>query len=325
MPTTPDVCRHCGYSQPTDAATCPGCGRAHPLVRREAPRRIPVLASHLGLVEPAHQARRVLVVAGWLAAAFGLAAAVRFALSFDDVAAEFGDSTPGRVTDVTEALGWSLVLAALVAAGLLGVWARRSLANLPALHLDEDWRSAWSLGGWVLPGRGAELARRRVDRQWRDTSTAVAPLPRPTNRRTFSRVPVSQVVHRWWALWLAVPALVGVLVVLVGESFEVASNHQTLELVAVGSAALAVAVVRSAYDVVGIVTVAQAHRAEALLRDRERAEATATARPEPEPLVVVDHEWEAAGYDPKTNRNHDEDEYDETDDLDDVYDLSKFF
>lgn len=325
MSTRHDVCRHCGYSQPTDAATCPGCGRPHLLVRREAPRRLPVIASHLGLVGPARRARWLLVLTGWLAAAFGIAAAARFALSFDDVAKEFADTTPARFTDVAESIGWAMVLTVLVAAGLLGDWVRRTLGNLAGLHLEEGWTSAWSLGGWLVPGRSAQLARRRVDLQWRDTSTAIAPLPRPSSRHAWTRTPMSQVVMRWWAMWLAVPALAGILVVLIGESFEVSSNHQTLELIAVGSSALMVAALRSAYDVIGIVTVAQAHRAEALLQERDRARATGTARPAPEPLVVVDHEWEAAGYDRDSHRNVDEDEFDEADNLDDVYDLSTYF
>jgi hypothetical protein len=201
---------------------------------------------------------------------------------------------------------------------------RRTLRNLRGLHLDEGWGTAWSLGGWGTPGRQAELRRRQVDLQWRDTSTAVAPLPRPTHRHTYSRVPVSQVVLRWWTLWLFVPAAVGILVVLIGETFEASSHGQTLELVAVGSAALLVAAVRSVYDVLGIVTVAQAHRAEALLRERDDALAKGTARVAPEPLVVVDHEWEEAGYDPKTHRNADDHSEDDAA-LDDVYDLSSYF
>jgi hypothetical protein len=198
------------------------------------------------------------------------------------------------------------------------------VANLTVLHLDVGWTSARSVGGWAKPGRAAVIERRRVDLQWRDTSTAVAPLPQST-RRHWSRVPVSQVVLRWWALWLAVPAVITMLVVLVGESVETAGEGQALELAAVAAAALLVVALRSAYDVLGIVTVAQAHRADALIRERDAAARTGSARPAPEPLVVSDHEWLAAGYDPKTHRNLDDDEYDEDDGIDDFYDLSTFF
>jgi hypothetical protein len=136
---------------------------------------------------------------------------------------------------------------------------------------------------------------------------------------------VSQVVLRWWALWLALPAVAALLVVIVGESVETASDGQALMLTGVAAAALLVVAIRSTYDVLGIVTVAQAHRAEALLRERDAAVRTGAPRPAPEPLVVSDHEWLAAGYDPKTHRNLDDDEYDEEDGIDDFYDLSTFF
>jgi hypothetical protein len=324
MPEQGNHCRHCGYSQPTDAATCPGCGRRHALVRREAPRQLPAIAGHLGLMGPARRSRWLLVITGWLAAAFAIAAATRFAFTFDDVAKEFADTTPGKVTDAMEGLGWAVVASLLVTVAVLSAWVHRSVANLPGLHLDEGWTSAWSLGGWAKPGRAAQVARRRVDLQWRDTSSAVAPLPHST-RHHWSRVPVSQVVLRWWALWLVVPAVAALLVVIVGESVETASDGQALMLTGVAAAALLVVAIRSAYDVIGIVTVAQAHRAEALLRERDTAVRTGTPRPAPEPLVVSDHEWLAAGYDPKTHRDQDEDDDDEEDGIDDVYDLSAFF
>ena len=299
-----DACRHCGYRQPTDAATCPGCGRAHPVIRREAPRRLPALAAHLGLVGPAKRSRWMLVATGWLAAAFALAATARFAMSFEEVAKELADTTPARITDVARTLGWVTVVTALVTIGVLGDWVRRTLHNLTGLHLDDTWRSAWSLGGWAMPGETALRARRQVDLQWRDTSTAVAPLPATSHGRGWTRLPVSQVVVRWWGMWLAVPAGVAILVVLLGDSFETSSIGRELALTALAAAALLVVALRSAYDVIGIVSVAQAHRAEALLRERDDALRAGTARPKPEPLVVVDHELEAAGLTPAPRRIH---------------------
>jgi hypothetical protein len=294
-----DRCRHCGYSQPTDAATCPGCGRKHPVVRREAPRRLPALASHLGLVGPARRARWMLVVTGWVGAAFALAATARLAMTFDDVSAELADTTPPRVTDLTQTIGWILVIALILSGVAVGDWVRRSRSNLTGLHLEPRWRSAWSLGGWALPGQTAQRERRQVDLQWRDTSSAVAPLPTTSHGRGWTRLPVSQVVMRWWAMWMAVPGGVAVLVVLLGDDFETSTIARELELVSLAAAMLLVIALRSTYDVIGIVSVAQAHRAEALLRDRDAAAATGSPRPKPEPLVVVDHELEEAGLLPR--------------------------
>lgn len=291
-------CRHCGYSQPTDAATCPGCGRKHQVVRHDSPRRLPALDSHLGLVGPAKRSRWLLVVAGWLAAAFALAATARLGMAFEDVSSELADTTPPRITDLTHNLGWALVVALLLSGLAVAVWVRRSYANLGALHLEPRWCSAWTLGGWVIPGQKAQRERRQVDLQWRDTSAAVAPLPTASHGRGWTRLPVSQVVMRWWAMWFAVPAIAAVLVILLGDDFETSTIARELELVALAAAAFLVVALRSAYDVIGIVSVAQAHRAEALLRGRDDALKAGSARPKPEPLVVVDHELEEAGLRP---------------------------
>jgi hypothetical protein len=77
------------------------------------------------------------------------------------------------------------------------------------------------------------------------------------------------VVLRWWALWLWAPAAV----VLVATVIDARADGTPalggdLPLLGVAAAALVVATVRALYDVVGIITVAQAHRAETILRRR---------------------------------------------------------
>ena len=74
---------------------------------------------------------------------------------------------------------------------------------------------------------------------------------------------------RWWSLWLWVPA-VGVLVAIVvdGLGDGSASLGDVLPLLGVAAGALVVATVRALYDVVGIITVAHAHRAETVIRRR---------------------------------------------------------
>lgn len=297
-----DLCRHCGYSQPTDAATCPGCGRKHPVGRREAPRRLTALAGHLGLVPPAKRARWALVATGWIAACFALAATARLAMTVEDVSKELADATPPRITDLTQNLGWILVIALILCGVSVADWVRRSRSNLVGLHLEATWRSAWSLGGWALPGQRAQSERWQVDFQWRDTSTAVAPLPDKSRGRGWTRRPVSQVVMRWWAMWLSIPAVAALLVILLGDDFETSTIARELELIALATSACLIVALRSAYDVIGIVSVAQAHRAEALLRQRDDAVRTGSPRPRPEPLVVVDQELAEAGIGPTPRR-----------------------
>jgi hypothetical protein len=259
--SAPELCTKCGYGIPADAATCPGCGRRHRAAQLDAPAHIPSLAQRLGLLAPARRTRRLIVVAGWLSAAFGLAALARFTVGLDAVNSDVPDALPGHIVDAAVGLAWATVTV-LVAATVSALdWMRRTYANLPALHLERTWTTPWSLIGWAVPGSSAREGRRLVDAQWRDTSVAVAQLPK--GGRGWRR-PVSRVVLRWWGVWSSVPATVIVIVGLSDSGLDRASAGE-LQLACVAAAALFVVALRSAYDIIGIVTVAQAHRGQALL------------------------------------------------------------
>jgi hypothetical protein len=258
-----EICRHCRYRIPSDATICPGCSRRHephPAGDLAPGAPVPVRSR---LLHQARTARRLLLLSGWTAVAFGGAALARYTVGLDRVAARLHDDVPVRLTDLTQRLG-ELALAVLVLTTVgLVLWARSAHRNLHPLELTPDRWSPWSLPGWLLPGKDARRAKAAVDAQWRGDSPLIAHLPGPR----WSRQPVSRVVLRWWTLWLWVPA-VGVLVAVVvdrGADGAPALAGQ-LPLAGVAAAALVVATVRALYDVVGILTLAQAHRAEALWR-----------------------------------------------------------
>lgn len=264
MPHT-DICRHCRYRVPTDATICPGCSRRHephPVGPELAP---PAVHGRSPLLHQARTARRLLVVSGWTAVAFGAAALARYTVGLDRVSVRLHDDVPGRLSDLTQRLGLlTLVVLALTTAALL-IWARTAHRNLRPLELTEDRWSPWSPAGWLLPGPDARRAKAAVDAQWRGDSPIVAHLP----GHGWSRQPVSRVVLHWWTLWLWVPA-VGVLVAVVVDTAADGAPRLSglLPLAGVAAAALLVAAVRALYDVVGILTVAQAHRADAIGRRR---------------------------------------------------------
>jgi hypothetical protein len=287
---TIDSCEHWkDYRIPTDAAVCPGCGRRHPVhVPPPAPRVAAVVAAALGLEAPpappsdapraaptgrtsrrrpgpllrsARVARWLLALTAWAATAFALASAASYVVGLDDLADDLSDDVPGRVADVAHAIGLGAAAAfALAMAGTI-TWSRLAHRNLAALQVTPTWRSAWSLGGWLVPGRRAKAHKVTVDAMWRDSSPALASL----SHRGWTRRPVSRVVLHWWTLWLVVPAAGLVAGALAGGADEL---HDERALVGVAGAALAVAAARALYDVVGLVTVAQAHRAEAVIQER---------------------------------------------------------
>jgi hypothetical protein len=207
------------------------------------------------------------VVTGWVAATFGLLALSRYVVGLDRVTPKLDRDVPGRVTDLTQQLALACLIAMGLAAAGTWAWATRVHRNLLALDLEPDRWSPWSLLGWIVPGRRALRRKMGVDAEWRDRSPLVAALPATASG--WSRRPVSKVVLRWWALWLWVPAAV----VLVANVIDARADGTPalggdLPLLGVAAAALVVATVRALYDVVGIITVAQAHRAETILRRR---------------------------------------------------------
>jgi hypothetical protein len=263
-----DICRHCRYRVPTDATICPGCSRRHephPVAAALSSQTALPLARRSPLLHRARWSRRLLVLAGWASVAFGTSALARYTVGLDRVRVRLHDDVPGRLSDVTQRLGVAtLVLLALATAATV-VWARAAHRNLRPLGLPSDRWSAWSLPGWLLPGHTARQAKASVDAQWRGDSPTLAHLP----GTGWSRQPVSRVVLHWWTLWLWVPAVGVVIAVVVDTGVDGAPGlGGLLPLAGVAAAALLVAAVRALYDVVAILTVAQAHRAQVVGRER---------------------------------------------------------
>jgi hypothetical protein len=267
--TTTEPCRRCGYRIPAYASICPGCGRRHEITAVAPAAAVaaiggdePPAPQHSPLLHTARRARRSYVIGLWIAIAFGLSSVARFGVGVDEVAEEIDDDVPGRLTTLTERLGWATLVAVAVGALATALWTRRCHRNVRALGLDEPRRTAWSLAGWLVPGRRARTNKQRVDAMWRDASPAVATLSGPGG----SREPVSRVVFRWWSLWLWVPSVAALLVVLLGPGLDDPGIGAELRLTGVAAAAALVATARALYDVVGIVTIAHAHRAEVVRR-----------------------------------------------------------
>jgi hypothetical protein len=251
-------CRNCGYRIPTEATICPGCARAHRSARR---RELP-LPRRSRLLRIARWTRRILIATGWLALVAGVASLARFVVGRERVAEELSVRTLDRVGDVAHDLAIAALCAGVLSLAALWTWAARARRNLRALDLERRWGAPWSLSGWLVPGERARRGRLGVDDLWRDRSPILASLP----GAGWSRRPVSLVVLHWWTPWAGVPAVAALLAVVVGGPGELGGS---LGLVGVAGAAFAVASVRALYDIVGVVTFAQAHRAERVQRNHD--------------------------------------------------------
>lgn len=251
-------CSHCGYRIPTEATSCPGCARAH---ARPVP---PALARrvHTPLLRVARWTRRSFVLTAWLAMAAGVTALVRFAAGRERLAEELSARSIERLGEVAHGLATAALVAALLSAAALATWAARARRNLPALRVERQAGTPWALSGWIAPGEEARQGRQAVDGLWRDRSPILAALP----GSGWTRRPVSLVVLHWWAPWTGVPAVACLMAVVIGGPDRVGEE---LALVGLLGGALAVAALRALYDVVGVVTFAQAHRAEELVRARQ--------------------------------------------------------
>ena len=194
-----------------------------------------------------------------MAVAFGTVALARYVAGLARVTPKLSHDLPGRLAGDAQLLAKGTLVALGLAVACTVWWARHLHRNLRALELRQELLSPWSLLGWMVPGRTARRRKLGVDAEWRDRSPLVAALP----ASGWSRRPVSQVVLRWWALWLWAPAAIVLVAVVVDARADGApALGGELALAGVAAAALVVATVRAMYDVVGILTVAQAHRAE---------------------------------------------------------------
>ena len=256
---TPDICHHCHYTIPDQASICPGCGRRHTSV---APRLEDHPQRRSPLLRDARWVRRFGTATGWFGLGLALAGGARLIAEIDDVAAELDDDALLRIDHAGRLLAVAALICLAGAAIASAAFVRRTRRNTVALGLPVGLSSPWSLPCWLLPGAEARRGKQQVDQVWRSSSPLVGALP----RRGSSRRLVSRVVLRWWSLWLWAPAAVA-LGVLVAHADDGALADER-GFVAVATGALLVAGARALYDVVGIITVAHAHKTEELLRDR---------------------------------------------------------
>lgn len=301
-------CRHCGYRIPSDATICPGCARAHrsAAVRdRPRPPRSPLLRI-------ARWARRTLIAAAWLAIIAGVGSLSRFVAGRDRVAEELSIRTLDRVGATAHVLAVVALSAALLSLAVLWTWAARARRNLRALDLERQWGAPWSLSGWLTPGERARRGRLGVDDLWRDRSPILASLP----GSGWSRRPVSLVVLHWWTPWAMLPAVASLAAVVVAGPDDLGGR---LGLLGLAGAAFAVASARALYDIVGVVTFAQAHRAERVRANEDLAPWMDGADAElaaPE-LALEDDDQHEEQRRAQDHEDHDADEYEDEDDGED--------
>jgi hypothetical protein len=284
--TITDTCAHCGYRIPATASLCSGCGRRHEIV---APRLEDRPLPRSPLLREARWARRFVAVGGWLGLALLLVAAARGVASIDSIRDDLDADALLRLDHAGRLVALSALLSLGATTAVSFVWIRRTRRNAELLGLPTGLTSTWSLPGWLVPGTAARRAKAQVDQEWRDQSPLLGALP----GRGSSRRLVSRVVLRWWALWLWLPATV-VLVALVAHADE-GALHEGRGLAAITAGALLVATARSYFDVIGIITVAHAHRTDHVVHDAwaapwdtdgevdEATEVVEPPAPEPQP------------------------------------------
>lgn len=257
---TTDTCHHCSYRIPEVASICPGCGRRHsglaPSLEDHPQPRSPLLRD-------ARWVRRCITAAGWIGLGLALAAGARLVVENDAVSEHVADDALLRIDHAGRLLALAGLLCLGAAAVATAAFTRRTVRNARVLGLRGGAARSWSLPGWLLPGRAARTAKAEVDQVWRSTSPLVGALP----RRGSTRRIVSRVVLRWWSLWLWAPAAaaLGSLVAHADDGALAAERGY----LAVATGAVLVAFARALFDVVGIITVAHAHRGAQVLQALE--------------------------------------------------------
>lgn len=272
------TCRHCGFGIPTDAPLCPGCRRpaiddwrtkvrSHKrAVRRSRRETAPPLREdgYRSLLTLATLARAALTAAAAVGVVTALAVA---ALTFrvDDPVVELGGTsidleTVARSTTIA-------LLGLLVVTGIAFVaWAVQAYRNLPALRIEERrYWTIWLVVGWVIPGANLLVPKLVVNDLWRASSPEVSVL----GGDAWQRRPVHTIVNRWWCSFLVTPAcLVLGLVTARGGIVEFEQQLWIGAASIVAAVSIAVAAV-AARQLVAVVTVAQARRADVIVDLRE--------------------------------------------------------
>jgi hypothetical protein len=295
-------CAACGYASPEGFDRCPGCARPRhtrpatdprtgaPVVdqgqqRAQALRDAEALAwaptehgaapdlqptghaPYRSLLAPAQLARTLLAVTSWVAAALAAAVTAQMALRIDALSAGLPDGAARGLGDARAALGWAVLASTVAAVAAFVAWTARAHRNLPALGVREGrLAGTWAVVGSLVPGANLVVPKRVVDDLWRASSPRLAPFP----GSGWQRRPVGDLVHRWWALWLAVPAVVGLGSSAVARWVTQVEPGLALEAVDLAGAMLLVAAAAAAHRLVAVITVAQARRAEVVAAELER-------------------------------------------------------
>lgn len=286
-------CAACGYASPEGADRCPGCARPRrtrpatdprtgaPMVDEPTeghgaevtagPPPVPMLrptgnAPYRSLLGPAQLARTLLAVTSWTAAALATVVGTQLALRSDALVAGLPAGTAVRVDEARSVLGWSVAAACVAAVVAFVLWAARAHRNLPALGI-EDGRlgGVWAALGTLVPGANLVVPKLVVGDLWRASSPSLPPFP----GRAWRRRRVGDLVHRWWALWLAVPAVAALGTSALARWATDLEPALAVQLVDVVAATLLVAAASTAHGLVAVITVAQARRAEVVAYEVE--------------------------------------------------------
>ncbi len=282
------TCRHCGFGVPADAPVCPGCRRPAIDDWRRRARSIAKDARQTPKARTPKartpRAQTPLVDDGYRSL-LSLATAARTAMTITSVVAVATAITyvgwTFRVDDPTVTIDTASVeldrIAHGVTIGLLGLlaitglafiaWAVRAYANLPALGIRERrYWTIWLVVGWILPGANLLVPKLLVDDIWRASSPQN---PIDGGGDAWQRRPVASVVNRWWGSFLVTPAIVVLAVVTARGGL--ADFDQQVAVGALGAvAAISIVVAAAAArELIAVITVAQARRADVILDLRE--------------------------------------------------------
>lgn len=279
------TCRHCAFSIPPAAAVCPGCGRRAPGTTRCGLRRDRRRAlahamragrrgaafrasGYRSLVVRAQFARRALVLAMGASLAVwavGLSAYLRDrpALTGTDGGIDFGDLESLAAVLVGVEVGVTCV-----AALAFMCWSVRAYRNLPALGIDDRrYWTGWLVVAWFLPGINLVVPRLLLNDLWRASSPSA---PARAGSAAWQHRPVASLVVRWWIACLLTPTVYVVGFLAVREwSSDSATVDTVVVLTMVAANATLLLAAGSARSIVGIITVSQARRAEAVIDLRD--------------------------------------------------------
>lgn len=273
-----DTCRHCGFGIPSDAPLCPGCRRPaiadwrrksrtlRKAVRQARRDAVPPLREdgYRSLLTLATVARAVLT----FAAVVGVGTAVAIA----SLAFRVDDPTVvvnGTSVDLERVARASSVvlLGVLVATGVAFIaWAVQAYRNLPALRIDERrYWTIWLIVGWIIPGANLLVPKLVVNDLWRASS----PEASLVGGDSWQRRPVHTIVNSWWWSFLVTPGCIVLGLVTAHGGITEFEEQLWVGGAAVAAAAAVTVAAMAARQMVAIVTVAQARRADVIVDLRE--------------------------------------------------------